>query len=177
MPLFLCYVWCGQDFVCCWALWGVCKSGRSGSSLKENKIQKLEEQGINVHGESEWMMDGLYKVKRVFFSLFITSFGNASFDVWWALIWWVATAFTILLILMASDSIVCPIRVSLTCILMHTYMSHSQLLLQYNSIFSLHDMTGDTEDATTPSLFLFIWLGSLIHHLIFFSASHLELRY
>lgn len=32
---------------------GVFKSGCSGSSLKESKIQKLEEQGINIHGESE----------------------------------------------------------------------------------------------------------------------------
>lgn len=31
---------------------GVFKSGCSGSSLKESKIQKLEEQGINIHGES-----------------------------------------------------------------------------------------------------------------------------
>lgn len=154
MPLFLCYVWCGQDFVCCWALWGVFKSGCSGSSLKERKIQKLEEQGINVHGESEWMMDGLYKVKRVFFSLFITSFGNASFDVWWALIWWVATAFTILLILMASDSIVCPIRVSLTCILMHTHICHTRSYCS-NTILSFHYTTWQETRKIQPLLHCF----------------------
>lgn len=55
--------YCAFVFVLClmWARFcvllgfvgGVFKSGCSGSSLKESKIQKLEEQGINIHGESE----------------------------------------------------------------------------------------------------------------------------